>query len=403
VINKETLPSELEVTATSNDGEIMGVRHKKYIIEGIQFHPESIASEFGKKILKNFLNYKREPFDVKGTLTKILSGSDLAGDEASSFMEELTAGQLTEAQIAGILTALNSKKVSADELAGFASVLNKMKISLSFPDPLLDTCGTGGDGTKSFNISSMAAIVASSCGACVAKHGNRSVSSKCGSADFYQKLGIPISFPPEKALKLLEETGFTFLFAPIYHGSMKHAGKVRRELGIKTVMNLLGPLVNPADTEYQLIGVFSEDLLIPIAEAAKLLGKRRVMVVHSLDGFDEISISAPTRVFEIDEQGNRKDYQFDPASIGLNNFSPQELIGGNPEENVRLANQFINSQGSDAIKTAVLLNAGAALYVYSLTDTIRDGYMRAKEAVESGKVKERLEHIREIGKTLLNE
>ena len=416
VIKKETIPPALEVTATSKDGEVMGIRHKRFIIEGIQFHPESIASEFGKKLLSNFINYKRDPLNISQFLSKVLAGKDLSENEATYFMEELTNGELTNAQIAACLIALNSKRVKAVEIAGFASVLKKLKKSISFSKPLLDTCGTGGDDAHSFNISSMAAIVASSCGAYVAKHGNRSVSSRSGSADFYSGIGIPINLDPGKALNLLERTGFTFLFAPIYHKSMKHAAQVRRELGIKTVMNLLGPLLNPADADCQLIGVYSEELCIPMAEASKILGKKRVMVVYGLDRLDEISVSSPTKVVEIDEKGSVKDYILDPADFGIGPFSKKELTGGSPKENVLLALDLLDiggrgagevsagasaAGGRPAIREAVALNAGAALYIYGLAENIRDGYLMAKEALETGRVLEKLTQIREEGKLIM--
>lgn len=405
VIKKETIPPELEITATSKDGEVMGIRHKHFTIEGIQFHPESIASEFGKKLLSNFINYKREPLNISQFLLKVLERKDLSENEAACFMEELTNGELTNAQIAACLTALNSKKVTAVEITGFASVLKKLKKSISFSKPLLDTCGTGGDEAHSFNISSMAAIAASSCGAYVAKHGNRSVSSRSGSADFYKNIGIPVDLDPGKALNLLERTGFTFLFAPIYHDSMKHAAQIRRELGIKTVMNLLGPLLNPADADFQLIGVFSEELCITMAEASKMLGKKRVMVVHGLDRLDEISVSSPTKVVEIDEKGKVKDYILDPADFGIGPFDKQELIGGSPKENALLALDLLDTGeasagGRPAIKEAVALNAGAALYIYGLAENIRDGYLMVKEALKTGKVLKKLTQIREAGKLI---
>ncbi len=416
VLSKETIPDDFEITATSKDGEVMGIRHRQFTLEGLQFHPESIASEYGKKLLKNFIHYKREPLSIPQFLGKVLEGRDLLEDEASYFMEEMTNGELSDAQLASCLTALNSKKIKAHEIAGFVSVLHKLKKSISVSKPLLDTCGTGGDGTHSFNISSMAAIVASACGAYVAKHGNRSVSSRSGSADFYSELGIPIDIPPERASAFLEKTGFVFLFAPIYHGSMKYAARVRREMGIKTVMNLMGPLLNPADAEYQLIGVFSEELCAIMAEAAKLLGKKRVMVVHSLDGFDEISVSVPTRIVELDENGNLNDYILDPGKLGIKTSSPinldikdlshqnpkghQDLAGGTPKENVLLARDLIESGGKLVLKETVLLNAGAALRVYGLAENIKDGYMLAKDALESGKVKQKLDQIVEEGEKL---
>ncbi|UCB47481.1 MAG: bifunctional anthranilate synthase component II/anthranilate phosphoribosyltransferase [Spirochaetota bacterium] len=400
VIAKDTVPEELMITAYSTDGEIMGIRHKQYPIEGIQFHPESIASEYGMKILQNFINYKREPFQVSKALLKITSGADLSSEEASSLMEELTDGQLTQNQIAAFLTALSAKKIYSGELAAFASVLGKKKKSLSFKHPLLDTCGTGGDGKGSFNISSMAAVVASSCGAYVAKHGNRGVSSKSGSAEFYKELGIPIELDTEEVKLLLEETGFAFLFAPLYHGSMKHAAQVRRELGIKTVMNILGPLLNPAGAEYQIIGVYSEELCEPVVEALAIMGRKRAMVVHGLDGFDEISVSAPTKICEIESGGGKKEYLFDPQELGIKRYKEEDLKGGTPAENAAIAEQVLNSGGREAIKDAVLLNAGAALYTYNLSESIRDGYLLAKETLESGKTLDKLEQIRETGKRL---
>jgi anthranilate synthase/phosphoribosyltransferase len=405
VLQKDTIPDELEITSTSKDGEVMGVRHRKFTLEGIQFHPESIASEYGKKLLKNFIYYKREPLSIPQFLGKLLEGRDLSEYEAAYFMEEMTNGELSDAQLAACLTALNSKKIKAHEIAGLASVLQKLKKRVSASKPLLDTCGTGGDGTHSFNISSMVAVTACACGASVAKHGNRSVSSKSGSADFYSELGIPIDIPPEKASDFLEKTGFVFLFAPMYHGSMKHAATVRREMGIKTVMNLMGPLLNPADAEYQLIGVFSEELCTTMAEAAKLLGKKRVMVVHSMDGFDEISVSAPTRIVEIDENGSLKDYIMDPAkldikAVSFKNLDSSELAGGSPKKNVLIAQDLIEGGGKPALKETVLLNTGAALRVYGLAKNIEDGYMQAKDALESGKVKQKLYQIIEEGKKI---
>ncbi len=400
VIDDRTLSDTLEVTATSNDGEIMGIRHTEYPIEGIQFHPESVSSEFGKKILANFLHYRREPFDTRASLSKLQSGSDLSEREAVRFMEELTDGELTDAQVSAVLTALNVKKITPQELAGFASVLNRRKISVRSDRPLLDTCGTGGDETGSFNISSLAALTASACGAFVAKHGNRGVSSRSGSADFYRLIGVPVDFGPEKAAELLEKTGFTFLFAPLFHQSMRHAAGVRRELGIKTAMNLLGPLVNPADAQYQLIGVFSDEYVKTMAQAAHLLGKTRVMVVHSIDGFDEISICAPTQVVEIDENGTVKEYRFDPRELGIEGFHREELAGGEPALNAQLSAEIVKNRGRPALREAVSLNAGAALYVYGAVGSIADGYTAAKKALVSGAVRDKIRQIREAGQSL---
>lgn len=414
VIDPESLPGELEVTATSKDGEIMGVRHKSFIIEGIQFHPESVASEYGKKLLRNFLKYRRDPFNHSLCLEKLTSGKDLQNSEAASFMDELTEGELTDAQIGALLAAFKSRPLRAKELAAMGEVIMKKRKGLKFDRPLLDTCGTGGDGKGSFNISSMAALLCSACGVFVAKHGNRGVSSSSGSADFFSAIGIPVELQPDQALRLLEKTGFTFLFAPLFHSSMKHVAQVRRELGIKTIMNVMGPLLNPAEADYQLIGVYSEELCRPVAEAMGILGKKRVLVVHGLDGLDEISVSAPTLAVELDKNGSIKEFLIDPTELKLEGFPTDffpehSLRGGSPSENALIAlrlfgiykNNDLGKQHSSindvekmrAIKEAVLLNAGAALYVYGSVKDIREGYLEVAQAFESGRGREKLEEI----------
>jgi anthranilate synthase/phosphoribosyltransferase len=308
-------------------------------------------------------------------------------------MDELTEGNLNPSQIAAFLACLNVKGVIPEEIAGFASVLRRKKTPLKSERPALDTCGTGGDELGTFNISSLSALVAASCGAVVAKHGNRGVSSKSGSADFYACLGIPLDLSPEKAAALLQRTGFTFLFAPLYHGAMKHAGPVRRELRLKTVMNVLGPLANPADAQYQLIGVFSEKLCVPVARAARLLGVKRVMVVHGRDRMDEISVSGPTRIVEIDEEGRERDYLFDPAELGIPRYEVADLAGGTPEQNAAEAAELVDGRGRDAVREAVQLNGGAALYVAGLAGSLAEGYGKAKTVLQTGEVKKSLDRI----------
>ncbi len=393
VAEKDTLPAELEITAKSEDGEIMGVRHRKYVMEGIQFHPESIASEYGKKLLGHFLEYQREPFPIKERMVSLINGEDLTFESAKGFMEELTAGNLTPARISGFLVALNAKGITADEIAGCASVLQKKRTFLKSSLPVLDTCGTGGDGAGTFNISSMAALVAAASGATVAKHGNRAVSSLSGSADFYRELGISIDLSPDDSKKLLERTNFAFLFAPIYHGAMRHAALVRRELGFKTIMNLLGPLVNPAGAAYQLIGVFDEAYCVPVAEAAVTLGVKRVLVVHGRDGLDEISVSAPTKTVYADSTGTVEEGEFNPKDHGFPLYALQDLQGGTAEENAEEAKKLLTGRGKEAVRDSVLLNAGAALFVYGAAESIIKGYQKAEQALTSGKVAEKVEEI----------
>ncbi len=385
-VDRKTLPEILEISASSEDGEIMGIRHREFIVEGVQFHPESISSKDGKRMFLNFINYRRDAFPVKEKLEKIMDGEDLTKDEAALFMEELTDGSLSDIHIAGFLTALNAKGICADEIAGCASVLQKKRVPVKTSVPVLDTCGTGGDGLNTFNISSFAALVAAAGGAVVAKHGNRAVSSKSGSYDFYKELGIPVDITPEQAEQLLSNTGFSFLFAPVYHKAMRFAAPVRKALKVKTIMNLLGPLVNPAAAEYQIIGVYKEAFCETVADAAHILGAKRVMVVHGLDGIDELSVSAPSRVVFIDEEGRKSDYIFDPASVGIKRYPLGNLTGGSAAENAKMAVDLLNGKGIEAVREAVLLNGGAGLYVYGKAGSIAEGYEQVKQVFEEGKV-----------------
>lgn len=398
----ETLPADFEITARACDGEIMGIRHKSFILEGVQFHPESIASEYGKNLLRNFLNYRRLPFPVKPTLQKIMAGKDLSFDEAAGFMEEITDGNLNMAEMAGFLVALNMKGYTAAEIAGCASVLKRKKVRLQTSLPIIDTCGTGGDGKHTFNISSLAALILAALGVPVAKHGNRAVSSACGSADFYRALGITIDLSPEKAALLLDRTNFCFLFAPQYHAAMKNIQPVRRDLGFKTIMNLLGPLANPAEAQSQLIGVYDPELCEKEAEAARLLGVKRVMTVHGLDGLDEISVSAPTKIVELSEVGEKKIYQFEPQELGLPLYPLDALKGGDAEANAALACEIMRGGGSPAVRDAVLVNAGAAYYLAGRVSSIAEGFAAAKEALQSLQVLKKYEEIRDVSQTLFS-
>lgn len=393
VIDSKDVPEELEVTAWSPDGEIMGVRHREYPVEGVQFHPESIASDCGKELLRNFLNYRREPLAHKALLTKVIEKNDMSMVEAAGFMRELTEGALSHSQIAAYLTALNAKGIVPEEIAGCAVVLQEKRTPLRVNRPVLDTCGTGGDGLGTFNISSMSALAASACGVTVAKHGNRAVSSLSGSADFFRELGIVIDLPPEKTEQLIEKVGFAFLFAPVYHGAMKYAAPVRRDLGIKTIMNLLGPLVNPAGAAYQLIGVYHDDLCVPMAKAAKMLGIQRVMIVHGADGMDEISVTGPTRIVSVDDTGEIHDETIDPSLFGFEPFGTDELKGGSATDNADIARALVTGEGSAAIRASVAVNTAAALLVAGVVDDLPTGYEAALEAFGSGAVANKLEEV----------
>lgn len=388
-----TLPNCLEVTSTSADGEIMGVRHKEFNIEGVQFHPESIASESGLNLFKNFLNYKRVPFNSREILEKLIDGESMSLNTSMEFMEELTDGNLSDAVIAAYLTALNCKGISSEEIAGCAKVLRLKRTPVITNSAAVDTCGTGGDGLNTFNISSFSALIAASCGVKVAKHGNRAVSSKSGSSDFYGELGIPLEENPEKVADKIDNSGFAFLFAPHFHKAMGFAAPARKAMKIKTIMNLVGPLSNPADADFQIIGVWDEKFCPIMARAAKLLGIKKVMVVHGLDGIDEISISDRSRIVIIDENGTESDFIFDPGKEGIPMFKLSELTGGSPRENGLMAKEIIAGGGSDAIKGACCLNAGGALMVSGFAKSIKEGYLMAQTALSDGRLKSKIEEL----------
>ena len=406
VVDESTLSPDFEITARSCDGDIMGIRHKTLCIEGIQFHPESIASQQGDDIFRAFLNYRRENLPVSAYLNQLIDKKDLSEEQAELFMENLTDGDLDEKVTAAILTAMAAKGLpSAGEMSGCAKALLKKKTPFlledgSKPSGLAEVVGTGGDGKGSFNISSLSAIVAASCGQPIAKHGNRAVSSKSGAADFFEALGIKIMAEPKKTAELVQKTGFGFLMAPVYHSAMRFAAPIRKALGIKTIFNVMGPLLNPAGAEYEVLGVYSAELLESYARAAKSLGARRVMVVHSRDGFDEISPCEITDVFQINEDGKEYRYVIDPAKYGITGLDIAELAGGSGSENAALALEVLGGAGRSAIKAAVALNAGAVLYISGKAKTIKDGYDMAVHSIESGKALEKLEEIKRVSQAV---
>ena len=401
VADEQTLSEDFEITARAMDGDIMGVRHKTLPIEGIQFHPESIASEQGKQLLSNFINYRRENLAVKAYLSQLIEKKDLTQEQAAFFMDNVTDGSMDERAMAAILVAMSAKGFSVSEMTGCAQTLLRKKKDIPVDrHGLAEIVGTGGDGKGSFNISSMSAIVATSCGQKIAKHGNRAVSSKSGAADFYENLGINIMAEPEKTAKLIEKTGFGFLMAPVYHSAMRFAAPVRKVLGIKTIMNMLGPLLNPAGAEYEVLGVYSPKLLQDYARTAKALGAKRVMVVCSQDGYDEISPIVPTEVYQIDEKGNENQYVIKPENFGISGCDENELIGGNGKENAQLAIDVLEGKGKNTIKQAVALNTAAILYLSGKTRTLKDGYAMAISSIESGKALEKLKEIQKISSEL---
>jgi anthranilate phosphoribosyltransferase len=315
-------------------------------------------------------------------IAKLVRCESLTEGEAASAFEEIMRGDATPVQIAGFLVALRMKGETVDEITGFASTARAIATPIEIDGALLDTCGTGGDGLATFNISTLSAIVAAACGAKVAKHGNRAASSMCGSADVLEQLGVKIDLGPEGVARCIDEAGIGFLFAPVFHPSFRFAGVPRRELGLRTVFNVLGPLCNPAGAKYQALGVADASMAGKMADVLLRLGVERAIVFHAGDGMDELSVSSPSVVIEID--GTRKEYELDPAELGLARAPVDTMRGGGPEENARIARQVLQGEKGPR-RDVVLLNAAAALRAAGLAGSWKDGLGIAAEAIDSGR------------------
>ncbi len=315
-------------------------------------------------------------------IAKLVRCESLTEGEASAAFETIMRGDATPIQIAGFIVALRMKGETVDEITGFARTARAMATPIEVDGDLLDTCGTGGDGLATFNISTLAAIVAAACGVRVAKHGNRAASSLCGSADVLEQLGVKVDLGPDAVARCINGAGIGFLFAPIFHPSFRFAGLPRRELGVRTVFNVLGPLCNPAGARYQALGVADANLAGKMADVLARLGVERAIVFHAGDGMDELSVSSPSLVIEID--GARKEYQLDPSEIGLKPASPQSVRGGGPEDNARIAREIL-AGATGPRRDVVLLNSAAALRAAGRAKDWREGMGLAAEAIDSGR------------------
>ncbi len=332
----------------------------------------------------------KSQFPINQFLNRILDKKDLNFQESQILMEEILIGGLTSIQIAGVLTALRMKGETVEEILGFISVMRKHMTTIKTDGVIVDTCGTGGDGSMSFNISTAAALTVAACGIKVAKHGNRSASSRCGSADVLEALGVNINLTPEQARKMLKETNFVFLFAPLYHQAMKSIAQVRRELGVRTVFNFLGPFVSPARVKRQIVGVPNREIAEKLALVAKLLDYEHLLIVTSLDGLDEISISSKTHVFEIKNMSIKR-YSIDPGDFGLKG-KKEGLTGGDKERNAQIIREIFDGK-KGAKRDAVVINAAAALYVSGAVRSIKEGLVKAKDVIDSGHAKQLLHKV----------
>lgn len=332
---------------------------------------------------------------IKEAIIKIVNKGDLSYLEAFDTMNEIMNGETTPTQNAAFLAALSTKSAkaeTADEISGCAAAMRSHAMKIETNLDVFEIVGTGGDGAHSFNISTTAAIIAASGGVKVAKHGNRAASSKCGTADCLEALGVNILLEPEDCIELLEKIGICFIFAQKYHRSMKFVGAIRKELGFRTVFNILGPLTNPASPKMQLLGVYDEYLVEPLTKVLIDLGVRRGMVVYGLDKLDEISMSAKTKICEF-KDGWYKTYKISPEDFGMRICEKSELVGGIPQENAEITRKILSGEDKSAKCDAVLLNAGAALYIAEKTPSMAEGIEFAKTLIETGAAMNTLENF----------
>ena len=334
---------------------------------------------------------------IKEAIVKIVNKEDLTYDEAYTVMNEIMSGETTPTQNAAFLAALSTKSAKAettDEIAGCAAAMRDNATKVDTGMDIFEIVGTGGDNAQSFNISTTSALVAAAGGMKVAKHGNRAASSLCGTADCLEALGVNIQQSPKRCVELLKEAGMCFFFAQKYHTSMKYVGPIRKELGFRTVFNILGPLTNPGSPKMQLLGVYDEYLVEPLAQVLISLGVKRGMVIYGKDKLDEISMSAPTAVCEFTD-GWFKSYTIAPEDFGFERCTKEDLKGGTPEENAKITREILGGAKGHK-RNAVLMNAGAALYIGGKAETLKDGITLAAEIIDSGKALETLDKLIEV-------
>lgn len=332
---------------------------------------------------------------IKEAIQKIVIKEDLTYDEAYTVMDEIMSGKSSPTQNAAFLAALSTKSTKAetiDEISGCAAAMRDKAIPVKYDKPTLEIVGTGGDGAHSFNISTTSSFVIAAAGIKVAKHGNRAASSLSGAADCYEALGANLDVGPEKAVKMLDEVGLCFMFAQKYHTSMKYVGPIRKELGFRTVFNILGPLTNPASPQYFVLGVYDEYLLEPIAKVLSNLGVKRAAVIYGMDKLDEVSISDATKICELND-GWYKTYTVKPEDFGLARGKKADITGGTPEENAEMTRNILSGKEKGPKRDIVLLNSGLAIYIDGKADTYAEGVRKAAEIIDSGRATEKLEEF----------
>ena len=429
-VEAASVPDVLEVQATTPDGVIMALRHRELPIFGVQFHPESVLTPEGTKLLANFLDVTGEVplargasgtpaivsaaggsarasagaagvVDTTGAIGRVATGASLTEDEAYTVMDQIMDGAATPSQISALITGMRMKGETVDEIVGFARAMREHATPVRpTVAGFIDTCGTGGDGLHTFNISTTTAFVVAGAGVPVANHGNRAVSSAAGSADVLEALGVDITLSPADVARCVDEAGVGFLFAQALHSSMRHAGPTRREIGIRTVFNILGPLTNPAGARRQLLGVYDARLAPVMAEVAGRLGAERVLVVNGHPGMDEVSGSGPTTVAEFDaETGTVSTYTITPESVGVARGTLADIAGGNAVENAAIVRAVLDGEPGPR-RDVVLLNAAAALMAAGKAADLAEGVALARGAIDTGRALAALDELGAVSRRL---
>lgn len=401
----EPVPAELEVVATTAEGEIMGLKHREHPTYGVQFHPESILTEHGKKLLKNFLDIKPAPVAggeqsmLKPFIARIINRTDLTADEAQDAMNIIMTGQATPSQIGAYLVALRMKGETISEITGSVRAMraNAVRVNLKQNgEPVYDIVGTGGDGAHTFNISTAAAFVLAGTGRKVAKHGNRAASSQCGSADVLSALGVNLDLTPGQVGKAIEDLGIGFMFAPKFHPAMRYAIGPRKEIGQRTIFNILGPLTNPAGAHIQLTGVFAPALTEPLANVLNELGSRAALVIHGAAGTDELNTCGLNRISHL-KDGAVRTYDLDPTDFGFSVADIQDLRGGNPDESAVMMRELLSGRLKGARRESVLLNAAGALAAE--TGDFKSALDEAAASLDSGNALAKLNALIEFSQS----